>query len=755
MKYSTRINLFKNLGNREFEDVTSSSGIAAGEPSPYYDCWGASVCDYNDDGWPDIFVATYRLAPDLLYKNNGDGTFTEVGAETGARGVPTQQDGYFGHGMGSDWADYNNDGYMDLAIGNLGHPDWRGAVSNPSMVMRNNGPDNYTFTNVKDELGLKFFEMNAGMVWADFNNDGFQDLYHCQYSYDRRGDGVDRLSRLYMNSGADNDFRLRDKTWEYGPVIHGAWAPIRLDYDLDGDMDLLVASSQEYVKLFRNDIPRENSYLEIIPSNQFLIDGSGVNASGYGAKARLAADGGELVRWLPGSVMNGRAAQSSDMIHFGTGKDNTIHNLYFTVNDEQTTLTTTKGLKSNICIRLDTNGNIKRVKTAVGLLSPKNFAYGETSSVSLEWQFVPDAVNYTVSLAKDNPENVIETTETTEFPTFDELEDGVYFWKVIPEYDNISNNNPEHWSSTWQFTVGMPAPGAPELNRPENNEFGVTVIPEMNWTDVSYNVDFGYKTMFHIQLALDDGFTEIVEEQENIKNFIFKITDSLDANTQYFWRVRAVNTINAERPAYGPWSDTWSFMTLAVPGIPTLLEPDNGATEVKIRAKLKWEEIDNADFYEVFAATDDAFDNIVYEKTGISLARTTIFSELEGSTTYYWKVRAHNAAGPGETSDIWSFTTEIDTDVPQTFTEGFGIISISPVPFNYRTVIEINIPSDKFSSIEIMDVFGNTVYTVVSGSMTAGVHKYSWIPENVSSGVYFVKLRSGRFVQTEKVIYQD
>ncbi|MCK5740625.1 MAG: VCBS repeat-containing protein, partial [Chlorobi bacterium] len=277
--------LFKNLGDRKFENVTQSAGIAAGEPAPYYDCWGGSICDYNNDGWADIFVATYRLAPDLLYKNNQDGTFSEVGALTEARGIPTYYDNYFGHGMGSDWGDYDNDGDVDLAVGNLAHWDSRGLASNPSVILENTGGDNTLFVNKTFEMGLKFFEMNSGILWGDWDNDGFLDLFHAQYSYDAKGSGVDRYSRIFFNSGPDNNYKFEDRTWELGCMIHGAWTPIRLDYDNDGDLDLIVASSQENLKLFRNDMDNKGNWIAVrlkgSPENNISSEAFGSSVTVY------------------------------------------------------------------------------------------------------------------------------------------------------------------------------------------------------------------------------------------------------------------------------------------------------------------------------------------------------------------------------------------------------------------------------------------------------------------------------------------
>lgn len=309
--------LWRNEGSGTFTNVTASSGIVAGEPSPYYDCWGASACDFDNDGLTDIFVNTYRLAPDLLYRNNGNGTFTEVGAATGVRGVPTQSPQYFGHGMGSDWGDFDNDGDLDVAVGNLGHPDWRGAVSNPSLVFRNNGPQAFNFTNVTPQAGLKFFEMNAGPAWVDLDHDGFLDLWSCQYAYNAEGTNNEprRLSRVYINDGPPN-FSMRDRTWHLGSLSHGAWTVSRIDFDNDGDADLIVSSPTEGAKLFRNDVAKRGRALTIrlkgSPSDR-------VNMDAFGTIVRVYADGRQFLRTLSTNSAGSRGAQHSSELHFGLG----------------------------------------------------------------------------------------------------------------------------------------------------------------------------------------------------------------------------------------------------------------------------------------------------------------------------------------------------------------------------------------------------------------------------------------------------
>jgi len=312
--------LWRNNGDGTFTNVTSSSGMAAAEPSPYYDCWAASACDYNNDDRTDIFVATYRLAPDLLHRNNGNGTFTDVGASTGVRGSPTASPQYFGHGAGTEWGDLNNDGYEDLVVGNLGHPDWRGQVSNPSLIFMNNRGAG--FEEVRSIMGLKFFEMNFGVVLLDLDLDGYLDIWHCQYAYNAAGAGGEpyRMSRMYINQGPP-DFRLRDMTWHFGARIHGAWTAARIDLDNDGDMDLIVASPTDSVRVFRNDVPRRGGFLAVrlsgSPADQVSMDA-------YGSKVTVYAGGRKFYRGIHSGGTGTTASQNSNLYHFGLGSSSSI-----------------------------------------------------------------------------------------------------------------------------------------------------------------------------------------------------------------------------------------------------------------------------------------------------------------------------------------------------------------------------------------------------------------------------------------------
>ncbi|GAB5465813.1 MAG: hypothetical protein Kapaf2KO_12490 [Candidatus Kapaibacteriales bacterium] len=301
--------LLKNMGDRTFEDVSIESGIRAGE-STATDCYGANIVDFNGDNLLDIFVATYRLVPDLLYINNGDGTFEEVARMVNVHGVPTANPNLFGHGMGSDWADFDNDGDYDLAVGNLSHPDQRGAVANPSYILEKDG-DLFKY---RPEISPLFFEMNAAPHWFDYDNDGYKDLFSAQYAYYNKGDQnqPDKNSRLYKNNISE-DGTFEDVSFESGIKVHGAWTGYSLDYDKDGDLDLLVASNKDEVKLYRNDSKSSGASVTINP----YIAGQ----HNYGKTFELKTNENTYKAQLFGTHSAGRDGKLSDYIHFGIGEE--------------------------------------------------------------------------------------------------------------------------------------------------------------------------------------------------------------------------------------------------------------------------------------------------------------------------------------------------------------------------------------------------------------------------------------------------
>ncbi len=291
--------LYKNNGNGTFTDVTKEAKIL---PPFNEDRAGRGVnwADYDNDGFPDIFVSNYRLQENFLWHNNGDGTFSNIASLLGVAGI--EVNGWFGHTIGSDWGDYDNDGYLDLITANLAHPRYI-EFSNRTMLYKNNGPKNqWEFTDVRLQSGIKFEETHSDPAWADVDNDGDLDLYITSIYEGRR-------SFLYENLG---NSKFKDITWLAGVRVFNGWGCAFSDFDNDGDLDLVVGSGSG-VKLFRND-GNKNNFLKL------KVIGIKSNRAGIGTRIKVIQGKKSQIREIQGG--KGTTSQNSLIVHFGFGKDN-------------------------------------------------------------------------------------------------------------------------------------------------------------------------------------------------------------------------------------------------------------------------------------------------------------------------------------------------------------------------------------------------------------------------------------------------
>jgi hypothetical protein len=181
--------------------------------------WSVAVADYNGDGKPDIFVA--NDGPDFLYKNNGDGTFTNVAATAGIQTANAQ-------GRAAAWGDFDKDGNMDLFIANVG----------PDLLYKNNG--NETFTDVTAAAGLTDTAIGAAAAWADYDNDGDLDLFVAN-------EGQDFLYRNNGN-GTFNEVAAVSGMTDMAAGRGAAW----VDFNKDGNADLLVSNAAGGNFLYQN-----------------------------------------------------------------------------------------------------------------------------------------------------------------------------------------------------------------------------------------------------------------------------------------------------------------------------------------------------------------------------------------------------------------------------------------------------------------------------------------------------------------------
>ncbi len=283
--------LFEELG-------PASSGISwrhvNGRSSEYYlpETTGAGCAffDYDNDGWMDIYLVNsgkcdfYEPNPPLrnaLYKNNRDGTFTDVTEEAGVAGG--------GYGMGVAVGDYNRDGFPDLYVTQYGR----------NILYRNNGDG--TFTDVAEKSGLAAPGWSSSAVWFDYDNDGKLDLFVCRFvdfnksknkfcGNERTGERyycipsvyAPTRSLLFHNNG---DGTFTDVTAEsgIGKVLGKAWGVVATDVNNDGWMDLFVANDTVQNFLFRN--RGHGKFEEIGLSSGVAFSQEGHARSGMGVDA--------------------------------------------------------------------------------------------------------------------------------------------------------------------------------------------------------------------------------------------------------------------------------------------------------------------------------------------------------------------------------------------------------------------------------------------------------------------------------------
>jgi len=302
--------LYRNNGDGTFTDVSKSSGVGLKGGNGL----GVVTFDYDNDGWQDIFIANDHM-PNFLFHNNRDGTFREVGY---VAGVAVSADGQFEAGMGTDAADTTGSGRLDLIVGHLD--------MQLARVYQNMGDQTFEDATLRSKLSYSTYHMSTfGTRFMDYDNDGWSDLFMAN------GHVLDNIERYH------SDTKYAEPKMMFRNTGHGVFENVSNDlgpdfqlprvsrgaaigdFDNDGDLDILVNNLGGAPQLLRNDGGNANHWLEI------LLIGTKSNRDGVGARVKVSA--GNLV--LYDQRKGGMSYQSAQdpRLHFGLGQNSSIDSI--------------------------------------------------------------------------------------------------------------------------------------------------------------------------------------------------------------------------------------------------------------------------------------------------------------------------------------------------------------------------------------------------------------------------------------------
>ena len=359
--------LYRNDGNGFFTDVTEEAGLLN-----FGLALSAAIADYNNDGWDDIYISNDFASPDFLLMNNQDGTFTEKIKES------TKHTSFFG--MGTDAADINNDGLVDLFQLDMSPEDNRRNKANmasmnipgfwemvdlgfhyqymQNVLQLNKGVDengNPVFGDIARLAGVALTDWSWAPLIADFDNDGWKDIFVSngtrkdinnkdyfesieKADYNTKKNFTDlELSKnipsekvdnyIFKNNG-DLSFNKVNAQWglEYKGYTNGA---AYADLDNDGDLDLVLNNIDEESVIFENKTSVKNNFIRI------QLKGPATNPSGIGAKVKITSDLGSQFQQL--FLSRGFQSSVDPSLHFGLGNAEGIESIEVTWPDQKVT----------------------------------------------------------------------------------------------------------------------------------------------------------------------------------------------------------------------------------------------------------------------------------------------------------------------------------------------------------------------------------------------------------------------------------
>jgi hypothetical protein len=299
--------LYHNNGDGTFTDVSEKAGIL--KPGPRYSITAVSY-DFDNDGWPDIYVAV-DSEPSVMFRNNHDGTFTDVAVMAGCA---YNDDGHEQAGMGVGVADYDCDGWLDIFKTNF--------ADDTSDLYHNNGDGTFSDLSFNSGVGINNNFVAWGCGFIDYDNDGWLDIMqvngHVYPEIDNYnfGETFKNPRLVYRNLG---NGRFKDVSSTMGPGITERFSSRGAafgDYDNDGDIDALILNMNDVPSLLHNVGGNKQNWIKI------KLLGTKCNRTAIGARVRVAT--GTHIQMDEVHSGTSVMSQSDLRLHFGLGKAETV-----------------------------------------------------------------------------------------------------------------------------------------------------------------------------------------------------------------------------------------------------------------------------------------------------------------------------------------------------------------------------------------------------------------------------------------------
>ncbi len=300
--------LYHNEDGKHFREISQQAGLT--KPGKGL---GVAIADYDHDGYPDIFIANDSM-PEFLFHNKRNGTFEEVALETE---VAVDADGRTYAGMGVDFSDYNNDGWADLVVTDLGNQKYA------TYTNSRDGSFNYaSYTN--GIAGMTLLHSGWGVRFLDYDNDGWKDLFvaqgHVLDTVEKSTPGLHYKEPPLLARNTGHGFV--DVSKISGDVFQQKWAARGLalgDINNDGKEDVVITTTDGPAYILRNETETSNHWLTL------RLIGSKSNRDGIGAAVILNTSSGTQYQTV---TTGGSYCSASDVRpHFGLGRDTQVKDI--------------------------------------------------------------------------------------------------------------------------------------------------------------------------------------------------------------------------------------------------------------------------------------------------------------------------------------------------------------------------------------------------------------------------------------------